>query len=326
MSDTTTTVRPTAPSEPLAAAHPHGNGSPPAHGAGAPAAGVPAAGAPAAGTSAPVAYPPLTLEGWYAHHQLLTVDRERLRAMPTAERTQAAEGLAAVLEELRAPADGGWTAPALLVGAQADAMVVHFRPTLDALGEAQRRVLDAPLGELLRPAVTYLSVTEAGMYQIAGQLAKAAAARGGVVGDAEYEADAARRLAAEREDARTQKRLYPPLPADMPYVCFYPMSKRRAVGQNWYEQTLEERNRLMWAHGKTGRRYAGKVFQIITGSVGFDAWEWGVTLFAADPLEIKRIVTEMRFDEVSARYAEFGAFYVGRVVEPRAWVQGLVGG
>jgi chlorite dismutase len=275
---------------------------------------------------AAVAYPPLTLEGWYAHHQLLTVDRAALRALPPAERAAAADGLAAVLEGLAAPAEGGWTAPALLVGAQADAMVVHFRPTLDLLGAAQRAVLAAPLGELLRPAVTYLSVTEAGMYQVAGQLAKAALARGGSVGDAEYEAEAARRLAAEREDPRTQRRLYPPLPPDMPYVCFYPMSKRRAVGQNWYEQTLEERNRLMWAHGKTGRRYAGRVFQVITGSVGLDAWEWGVTLFAADPLEIKRIVTEMRFDEVSARYAEFGAFYVGRVMTPRAWAAELAGG
>ncbi len=275
--------------------------------------------------AAPVAHPPLTLDGWYAHHQILSVDRERLRALPASERAQAADGLVAALEAIRSPDGGGWTAPALLVGSSADAMVVHFRPTLDALGEAQRAVLDAPLGGLLRPTVTFLSVTEAGMYQVAGQLAKAALARGGSVGDAQYEVEAAERLAAERDEPRNQKRLYPPLPGDMPYVCFYPMSKRRTVGQNWYEQTIEERNRLMWAHGKTGRRYAGKVFQVITGSVGFDAWEWGVTLFAADPMEFKRIVTEMRFDEVSARYAEFGAFYVGRVVEPREWVRALVG-
>ncbi len=305
----------------------------PAHGGGYAASNATPNGAPRgrpdagpAGGGAPVAYPPLTLEGWYAHHQLLTVDRERLRAMSAAERAGAAEGLAAALDGLRAPAEGGWTAPALLVGAQADALVVHFRPTLDLLGEAQRRVLDAPLGDLLRPTVTYLSVTEAGMYQVAGQLAKAALARGGAVGDAEYEAEAARRLAEERESAHVQRRLYPPLPAEMPYVCFYPMSKRRGVGQNWYEQTLEERNRLMWAHGKTGRRYAGKVFQVITGSLGFDAWEWGVTLFAADPLEIKRIVTEMRFDEVSAQYAEFGEFWVGRVLEPAAWVAEVLRG
>jgi chlorite dismutase len=116
------------------------------------------------------------------------------------------------------------------------------------------------------------------------------------------------------------KRLYPELPREMPYVCFYPMSKRRDAGQNWYGLTLDERSRLMHAHGITGRRYAGRVQQVITGAIGLDAWEWGVTLFAADPLEFKRLVTDMRFDEVSAKYAEFGEFYVGKVVEPANWL------
>jgi chlorite dismutase len=102
----------------------------------------------------------------------------------------------------------------------------------------------------------------------------------------------------------------------MPYVCFYPMSKRRQVGQNWYSLTLAERSQLMYAHGRTGRRYAGKVLQVITGAVGFDAWEWGVTLFAGDPMAFKKLVTDMRFDEVSAKYAEFGDFFVGRAVAP----------
>ena len=105
----------------------------------------------------------------------------------------------------------------------------------------------------------------------------------------------------------------------MPYVCFYPMSKRRAPDQNWYSLTLEERSRLMYSHGLIGRRYAGRVMQIITGAVGFDAWEWGVTLFAKDPLDFKKLVTEMRFDETSARYADFGQFYVGRRVEAGEW-------
>jgi chlorite dismutase len=318
----------TAPEAPAHGAPPSAHPAPgtPNGGPGAARAHGAPAGPAAGGAGAPVAHPPLTLEGWYVHHQLLTVDRERLAALPTAERARAAEGLAAALEALRAPAEGGWTAAALLVGSQADAMVLHLRPTLDGVGEAQRAVLRAPGAELLRPAVTFLSVTEAGMYQVAGALAREAAARGGAVGDAAYEAEAARRLAEERAGAHVQKRLYPPAPTEaMPYVCFYPMSKRRAVGQNWYEQTLEERNRLMWAHGKTGRRYAGKVFQVVTGSIGLDAWEWGVTLFAGDALEFKRIVTEMRFDEVSARYAEFGAFYVGRVTEPGAWARALVG-
>ena len=106
----------------------------------------------------------------------------------------------------------------------------------------------------------------------------------------------------------------------MPYVCFYPMSKRRAVGQNWYALTLEERSRLMMAHGATGRGYAGRVSQVISGAIGLDAWEWGVTLFAGDPLSFKKIVTDMRFDEVSAEYAEFGEFHVGKRSTADAWL------
>jgi chlorite dismutase len=149
--------------------------------------------------------------------------------MDPAARAAAARGMAAALERVCAPGDGeGWSAVALLTGAQADAMVVHFRPTLDALGAAQRAVLDAPLGELLAPAATFLSVTEAGMYQVAAQLAKEAAARGGRVGDTEWDAAVAERLDAERTTPHVTRRLYPPRPEAMPYVCFYPMSKRRA--------------------------------------------------------------------------------------------------
>jgi hydrogen peroxide-dependent heme synthase len=97
-------------------------------------------------------------------------------------------------------------------------------------------------------------------------------------------------------------------------VCFYPMSKRRNESQNWYTLSLDERSRLMQAHGLTGRRYAGKVQQVISGAIGLDAWEWGVTLFAKDALEFKKLVTDMRFDEVSAKYADFGNFYVGKIV------------
>jgi len=131
------------------------------------------------------------------------------------------------------------------------------------------------------------------------------------VGDDAYSAELARRTSVERESAHVQRRLYPQIPEGMRYVSFYPMSKRRAAGQNWYALPLEERSRLMRTHGMTGRRYAGRVLQIITGAIGLDAWEWGVTLFAKDPLDFKKLVTDMRFDEVSANYADFGDFYVG---------------
>ena len=293
-------------------------GRPPhTHGTGAPST---------TGAPAPSSNPALTLDGWYAHHQLFTIDRAALHALPPAERAEAAQRAAAALAALAAPAEGGWTAPALLVGSTADVMIVHFRPTLDAIGAAQRAVLAEPLARVLRPATSFMSVTEAGMYALASKLARDTAARGGVVGDAEYEAELERRLDAERASPHTQRRLYPPRPDETkPYVCFYPMSKRRTPGQNWYALSDAERSRLMWEHGKTGRKYAGRVYQVICGAIGFDDWEWGVTLFAGDPMEFKRIVTEMRFDEVSAQYAEFGPFWVGRLVAPEEWVAAIVG-
>ena len=223
------------------------------------------------------------------------------------------------------PASGrpGWSAVVELTGSVGDVLVVHFRPTLEGVGGAQRRLAREPLFDYFEPVMSFLSVTEAGLYHLSAALAAERIAAGGAPGDAEYRKLMAERAATERANPMVQRRLYPPLPADMPYVSFYPMSKRRAVGQNWYALTLEERSRLMHAHGLTGRRYAGRVQQVITGAIGLDAWEWGVTLFARDPMEFKRLVTDMRFDEVSAQYAEFGTFYVGEIVRPAEWVERL---
>jgi chlorite dismutase len=193
-------------------------------------------------------------------------------------------------------------------------MVIHFRDSLDAIGAAQNDLARSELAAVVEPVYSFLSVTEAGLYHISAELARSAAARGGKIGDDEYAHALAERVKAEKESAHVRRRLYPELPADMPYVSFYPMSKRRDAIQNWYTLTLDERSRLMHAHGLTGRRYAGKVQQVITGAIGLDKWEWGVTLFARDPLEFKKLVTDMRFDEVSAKYAEFGDFYVGKII------------
>lgn len=247
--------------------------------------------------------PPETLEGWYALHQLFTLDRAGLARASTASPKSAP----------RASSDG-WTAWARIIGSTVDVMAVHFAPTLDAIGDLQTALAKSAVMDHLTLKYSFISVTEAGLYHLTAELAKETAERGGVVGDEEYAAELARRAARERENSHVQRRLYPQLPPDMPYICFYPMSKRRAPGQNWYGLSLAERSRLMHAHGKTGRRYAGRVLQIITGAIGLDDWEWGVTLFAKDPLDFKRLVTDMRFDEVSANYAEFGEFYVGRVM------------
>jgi chlorite dismutase len=275
--------------------------------------------------SAEPAQPPETTEGWYAFHQILAWDRPAMRALSAGARGEMRRDATAALDRLASPADGGWTAVVPLIGSRADVMLVHFRSTLDEIGAAQRAVAAIPAFDHLRTTYSFLSVTEAGLYHASAQLASEAIARGGRPGDAEYRAAMDARVTAERASAHVQRRLYPPLPAEMPYVCFYPMSKRRAPGQNWYALPIEERSRLMMAHGMTGRGYAGRIVQVISGAIGLDAWEWGVTLFAADPLEFKRIVTDMRFDEVSANYADFGEFFVGRVASPGDWLSTALG-
>ena len=274
-------------------------------------------------TPAPRAHPPETTEGWYVLHQVFSYDRPLLRTLLTAPLGQLRNETAQVLGAVSAPTEDGWSAIVPLIGSRADVMVMHFRASLDAIGAAQRDVAQLALFDAMKPVYSFLSVTEAGLYHASAQLAADAVARGGTVGDETHRAAMNARVEKERASEHVQRRLFPRQPEHMPYVCFYPMSKRRAVGQNWYALPLEERSRLMMAHGTTGRTYAGKVSQVISGAIGLDAWEWGVTLFAADPLEFKKIVTDMRFDEVSAQYAEFGDFYVGRVATPNEWLSSL---
>jgi peroxiredoxin len=270
----------------------------------------------------PVAHPPETLEGWYALHQIFRFPKGK---PDLASLSRTAAGLRGQLPSARPTkrnpvgtnsGDAGWSCFVRLIGSSADMMVIHFRNSLDAIGEAEQRMARSTAGRSLVLVYSFLSVTEAGLYHITADLARAAEARGGKVGDEEYARALATRATAERDSDHVKRRLYPQPPNDMPYVSFYPMSKRRDPDQNWYGLTLEERSRLMHSHGLTGRRYAGRIQQVITGAIGLDAWEWGVTLFGKDPLDFKKLVTDMRFDEVSAKYAEFGDFYVGKIISP----------
>ena len=245
-----------------------------------------------------VAHPPETIEGWYALHQIFRGN---------------GQGIGIDVAAINGGLKEGWSAVCSLIGSTDDVMLIHFRRTLEEIRDAQRIAVMGESNELTL-SYSFLSVTEAGLYHITAQLAEDAARRGSAVGDDAYKLQMAERVEAELATSHVQRRLYPPLPGDMPYVCFYPMSKRRNVDQNWYTLSLEERSRLMHSHGLTGRRYAGRVQQIITGAIGFENWEWGVTLFAKDPLDFKKLLTDMRFDEVSAKYAEFGEFYVGKVL------------
>ena len=255
------------------------------------------------------AHPPETLEGWYALHQIYTCET------PGVEQADTVDDIARALARDLAPAPSGWSIVVRLIGSAADLMVIHLRADLEGIQHAQSHFDPLSRRHALALDYSFLSVTEAGLYHLSAKLAQEATARGGKVGDETYVRELAERVTAERESDHVKRRLYPPLPPEMPFVCFYPMSKRRDAGQNWYTLSLEERSRLMHSHGLTGRRYAGRVQQIITGSIGFENWEWGVTLFARDPLDIKKLVTEMRFDEVSAKYADFGDFFIGKRVE-----------
>src|SRR5262245_14065623 len=190
----------------------------------------------------PRAHPPETLEGWFALHQVFSAtlseesDSDRLRSA------------ASMLPQVAAD---GWSTMARLIGSKADVLAVHFRPTLEEIETVQRAMRQAACALDWTLSYSFLSVTEAGLYHLTAQLARDAAARGGSVGDPAYLGELAQRSAAERESPHVQRRLYPQLPADMPYVCFYPMSKRREAGQNWYQLSLDERSRLMHTHGLT---------------------------------------------------------------------------
>lgn len=257
---------------------------------------------------------PATLEGWYALHQVFSTNWPALRGGMSADRLNVGEAACTLFTDIAEGPGGGWSAAFRLVGGGGDWMFVHFRPTLDELADLQLRLRDTALGELLELEYDYLSVTEAGLYH-----ATAEAAREATPGTVEFRALVESAQAAEAASAHVRTRLYPQVPDGMRYVSFYPMSKRRGEQSNWYTLPVEQRSRLMREHGMTGRTFAGRVFQVITGSVGLDDWEWGVTLFARDPLEFKRIVTEMRYDEASALYGEFGRFFTGIRFAPDEW-------
>ncbi len=191
-------------------------------------------------------------------------------------------------------------------------MLVHFRQSFDELGDVQSALTRLRLWDYLEQASSYLSVVELGLYESTSKTYATLAEKGLEPHSADWNAAIEETL--ERQRVAMHPRLFPEVPAAK-YLCFYPMDRRRGEEKNWYQVAFENRQLMMQEHGAIGRRYAGTVKQIITGSIGFDDWEWGVDLFADDPLVFKRLIYEMRFDEVSAVYALFGTFFVGRRLE-----------
>jgi peroxiredoxin len=250
---------------------------------------------------------PLTLEGASMLHQMLRVRWTAWKQLAAAERAEIALAASDALAEMERDASGQSAAFSLL-GHKGDLILVHFRRSFDELNKVERRLAGLRLWDYLEPTSSYLSVVELGLYESSLKTYGALAERGIAPFSPEWTAAIEEVMARQRE--AMAPRLFPDMPPHK-YLCFYPMDRKRGELKNWYRLPMAERQRQMHEHGMVGRRYAGEVKQIISGSIGFDDWEWGVDLFADDPLVFKKLIYEMRFDEVSADYALFGTFYVG---------------
>ncbi|MFD2680766.1 hydrogen peroxide-dependent heme synthase [Bacillus seohaeanensis] len=240
-----------------------------------------------------MAEPAQTLDGWYSLHDLRAMDWTAWKLLPSEDREVAIAEFHRFLNKLNVTQDAKEGSHALytIVGQKADFMFMILRPTMEELNALENEFNKLKIAEFTIPTFSYVSVVELGNYMPSDEN--------------------------PYENPHVRERLYPILPKAN-HICFYPMDKRRQGNDNWYMLPMDERRSLMKSHGMIGRQYAGKVKQIITGSVGFDDYEWGVTLFADDVLQFKKLVYEMRFDEVSARYGEFGSFYVGNLLKEDA--------
>ena len=260
-----------------------------------------------ASQAAPLPATPLTLDGSFILHQMFRVRWAAWRRLRPAEQKQIltrATGSLLAMEANQQQPTGLFS----LLGHKGDLLLVHFRKTLDELNQAELTVAQSEIYEYLEPTNSYLSVVELGLYEASVKLYAELTGKGLKLGTAEWNREVEAELARQRETAAP--RLWPEIPQRR-YLCFYPMDKFRGEDKNWYSEPIVERQRMMREHGMIGRHYAGRVTQIISGSIGFDDWEWGVDLFADDPLVFKKLVYEMRFDEASAVYGLFGAFFVG---------------
>jgi hydrogen peroxide-dependent heme synthase len=264
---------------------------------------------------------PLTTEGYSVLHQMMRFRRTAWRTLPDAARKEIAQEAADVLGQMEKNGEGQ-SALFSLIGHKGDLMLVHFRQSFADLNQAELKLAGLRLSDYFEPTSSYLSIIELGLYDSTLKIYKELTDQGIQTHSDQWKAEIECKLDRHREAMRP--RLFPEIPPNR-YICFYPMDRKRGEDKNWYTLPIEERARQMSDHGLVGRRYAGEVKQIITGSIGFDDWEWGVDLFADDPLVFKKLIYEMRFDHVSAVYALFGQFYVG-VRCPAAGLEKLLGG
>lgn len=258
---------------------------------------------------------PLTIEGSYCLHQMFRFQRGAWHPQERFHRDRVMEQAVKVLGGMETGTTNGRASQSAifsLIGHKGDLMLVHFRDTLEDVHRAELAVAQMEFSTFLEPTHSYLSVVELGLYESSSKTY--AQLEQNNIKPHTPEWNAAIKEVLDRQSAAMAARLFPEIPKTK-YICFYPMDRKRGEDRNWYQVPMADRQRMMHDHGLIGRRYADSVRQVITGSIGLDDWEWGVDLFADDALTFKRLIYEMRFDEVSAVYALFGSFYVGLRVQ-----------
>jgi chlorite dismutase len=251
--------------------------------------------------------------GWHCSHLYYSFDRTALRNLTSDERAAGSRDLAAALDPKGADAPVRLQTT-ITSGHKADFGVMALDPDPLKVDRVYQRIMASGLGPAIVPRWSFVSITEISEYvQSAEQFGERLVAEGMDPNSAEYKTRV--KGYADRLVDMNRQRLTPDFP---PYsaTCFYPMNKKRKVGENWFTLPKAERSKMMIEHARSGMAFAGKVSQLITVGLGLEDWEWGVTLWAANPEYLKEIVYGMRFDEASARYAEFGPFYTGYVATP----------
>lgn len=252
---------------------------------------------------------PESLEGWWILHRMFAFDRAAWDGTGSKRRAKIAAQASALFEHLKQRSEGDLSLCAL-VAHECDLMVVHYAQRYDDLVYLQMLVDKLDVRPFLTLRSSYTSVLELGLYDATAKIHAELERRGLRAHTPEWVETFDELLRAQAESPYVAPRLFARFP-ERRYTCFYPMNKRRGERDNWYSLPYEERAKLMNEHGKVGRSYHGKVTQVISGSTGYDDYEWGVDLYADDPLIFKKLIYEMRFDEASAKYAEFGPFYSG---------------
>lgn len=232
----------------------------------------------------------LTYEGWFSIHATYRIDFQAWKSWEATKQAEALSEFKAFIAELEVGHEAEKSSYALynVAGQKGDLLVWFLEPTLEEVTARETQLRKLAIGAVLIPTASFVSVIEVSNY-----------------------------FKADINHPKVQARLYPKVPR-LKYMCFYPMSKQRHLTDNWYMTSREERGRMMRSHGQIGKKYEDTIKEFTTGACGLDDWEWGITLMSDDPVQFKKIVNEMRFDEVSARFGIFGPFTVGTILDEAA--------